>query len=287
MSQAALAIDGGMSDRTAFLHSAGPSKQRLSVWYVTFLLTMRDQSAHRTVLGIVPARGGSKGIVRKNIRLLGGKPLIAFTASVALNSAYLSRILLSTDDSEIAQIGKATGLDVPFVRPAELALDSTPMIEVVLHAIRWVQSHGEEYDAICLLQPTSPLRSAQTIDRCISLLWERDVESVVSVRPVPPEYNPHWVCFETPDGLLQPSIRDHDPIPARQQLPRAFHRDGSVFVAKTQTVIAHHSLFGTKTLGVVSPEQEAFDLDNEEQWESLERRLKAAREPARGGLSIG
>ncbi len=130
---------------------ARPSVQRLGVWYVTVLLTMREQKAQRTVLGIVPARGGSKGIAGKNIRLLDGKPLIAFTASAALKSAYLSRILLSTDDSEIAQIGKAAGLDVPFVRPVELALDSTPMIDVVLDAIRWVQNHGEEYDAICLL----------------------------------------------------------------------------------------------------------------------------------------
>jgi CMP-N,N'-diacetyllegionaminic acid synthase len=259
---------------------ARPSVQRLRVWYVTVLLTMREQKAQRTVLGIVPARGGSKGIARKNIRLLDGKPLIAFTASAALKSAYLSRILLSTDDSEIAQIGKAAGLDVPFVRPAELALDSTPMIDVVLDAIRWVQNHGEEYDAICLLQPTSPLRSALTIDRCISLLWERDVESVISVRPVPPEYNPHWVYFEAPDGLLQPSIGKREPIPVRQQLPPAYHRDGSVFVVRTHTVIADGSLYGAKTAGVVSPEEEAFDLDTEEQWKTLEERLKSAHETA-------
>jgi CMP-N,N'-diacetyllegionaminic acid synthase len=246
---------------------------------------MKDRSAQRAVLGIVPARGGSKGIARKNIRLLGGKPLIAYTASAALKSAYLSRVLLSTDDSEIAEIGKAAGLDVPFLRPAELALDSTPMIDVVLHAIRWVQSRGEEYDAICLLQPTSPLRSAHTIDRCISLLWEQDVESVISVQSVPPEYNPHWVYFEAPNGLLQLSTGESEPIPARQQLPPAYHRDGSVFVAKTQAVIAHGSLYGTKTVGVISPEQGAFDLDTEEQWESLERRLKSAHESQpQGGI---
>ncbi len=239
--------------------------------------SIKEQTSQHTVLGIVPARGGSKGIMRKNIRLLSGKPLIAYTASAAQNSACLSRVLLSTDDPEIAEIGKSVGLDVPFLRAAELALDSTPMIDVVLHVIRWAQSHGEHYDAICLLQPTSPLRSAETIDRCISRLWEREVDCVVSLRPVPPEYNPHWVYFETPEGLLKPSIGDGDPLPARQLLPAAYHRDGGVITAKTQSVLDHGSLYGAKMVGVLSPAYEACDLDTEEQWELLERKLKSVR----------
>jgi CMP-N,N'-diacetyllegionaminic acid synthase len=235
------------------------------------------QTSEPSVLGIVPARGGSKGIRRKNIRLLDGKPLLAYTAGAAQNSARLSRVLLSTDDPEIAEIGKSVGLDAPFFRPAELALDSTPMIEVVLHAIRWAQSQGEHYDAVCLLQPTSPLRSARTIDRCISRLWEGETDCVVSVRPVPAEYNPHWVYFETADGLLKPSTGDSDPIPARQMLPPAYHRDGSVFAAKTQSVLVHSSLYGTRTVGVLSPEDEACDLDTDEQWGLLERKLKSMR----------
>jgi CMP-N-acetylneuraminic acid synthetase len=236
---------------------------------------MKEKTSEHTVLGIVPARGGSKGIVRKNIRLLGGKPLIAYTASAAQKSACLSRVLLSTDDKEIAEIGKSVGLSVPFLRSAELALDSTPMIDVVLHAIRWAESQGEHYDAICLLQPTSPLRSAETIDRCISRLWEQDVDCVVSLRPVPPEYNPHWVYFETPEGFLKPSIGDSDPIPARQLLPAAYHRDGGVITAKTKSVLDKRSLYGAKTVGVLSPEDEACDLDTEEQWEVLELQLKS------------
>jgi CMP-N,N'-diacetyllegionaminic acid synthase len=232
-----------------------------------------------TVLGIVPARSGSKGIARKNIRPLSGKPLLAHTANAALNAANLSRVVLSTDDPEIAAVGKAAGLEVPFLRPPELALDSTPMIEVILHAIRWIQAGGQDYDAVCLLQPTSPLRSSGTIDRCISLLWECHVDSVISIRPVPSEYNPHWVYFATPEGLLQPSISEGPQIPCRQQLPSAYHADGSVFVARTQTVISQRSLKGKRTLGAVSPEQEAVDLDTEEQWQSLERRLKFSHEP--------
>jgi CMP-N-acetylneuraminic acid synthetase len=234
---------------------------------------MSTQGELRAVLGIVPARGGSKGIARKNARMLAGKPLLEYTASAALSARHLARTLLSTDDEEIAAIGQRTGLEVPFLRPAELAVDSTPMIDVVLHALRWVQRKGQEYDAVCILQPTSPLRSSATIDRCISVFWERDVDSVISVRPVPTAFNPHWVYFETHDGLLQPSVKDAPAIPCRQQLPTAYHADGSVFLARTQIVIADHTWKGKRLLGVPSPEHEAVDLDTEEQWQALQARL--------------
>ena len=238
---------------------------------------MKQSLAGRAVLGVIPARGGSKGIVGKNARWLAGKPLLAYTASAARKSRFLSRIVLSTDDPEIAELGRTEKLDVPFLRPAALAQDSSPMIEVVLHCIQWVQQHGEEYDAVCLLQPTSPLRSAGTIDRCISELWARDADCVVSVRPVPIEYNPHWVYFAGPDGALRLSTGESEPIPARQLMPAAYHRDGSVFVAKIPGVVERRSLYGERTIGVISPEAEACDLDTEEQWEVLEQKLKSVR----------
>ena len=227
----------------------------------------------RTVLGFVPARGGSKGIPRKNIRLLAGKPLLAYTAATALAARLLDRIILSTDDPEIAAIGEAAGLEVPFLRPAELAVDSTPMVDVVLHALHWLESERQRYDAVCILQPTSPLRTAATIDRCISLLWDREVDTVISVRPVPTEYNPHWVYFETSDGLLQPSMKNCAEVPCRQQLPAAYHADGTVFLTRTRTIIEYHTLKGGKLLGAISPEREAVDLDTEQQWQALDKSL--------------
>jgi CMP-N-acetylneuraminic acid synthetase len=155
-----------------------------------------------------------------------------------------------------------------------LALDSTPMIDVVLHAMEWSHGQGERYDAVCLLQPTSPLRSAKTIDRCISALFERKVDTVISVRPVPHEYNPYWVFFETSEGVLERSIRGQE-IPCRQQLPKAYHCDGSVYVVRTEVVVETHSLYGKKTVGVTSPQYEACDLDTEEQWALLERSLQS------------
>jgi CMP-N,N'-diacetyllegionaminic acid synthase len=233
----------------------------------------------RSVLGIVPARGGSKGIPRKNIRAMAGKPLLEYTARAALGAGSLSRILLSTDDPEIAAIGRAAGLEAPFLRPGELALDSTPMVQVVLHALEWVRSHGQDYDAICVLQPTSPLRSSASIDHCISLLWMHGVDSVISVRPVPPEYNPYWVYFGSPRGLLEPCIKDEE-ILCRQNLPPAYHPDGSVFVTKTEFVMAERSLRGKRTMGAISPADEAIDLDTDEQWRELEQKLKSTYQPA-------
>jgi CMP-N,N'-diacetyllegionaminic acid synthase len=153
------------------------------------------------------------------------------------------------------------------------------MLQVVLHAIAWVRACGLDYDAICVLQPTSPLRSAATIDRCVSLLWERDVDSVISVRPVPPEYNPHWMYFESSAGLLEPCINGAE-ITRRQELPQAYHPDGSVFVVKTEVVMREHSLKGKRVLGAVSPAEEAVDLDAEEQWRDLEQKLKSSVRPA-------
>jgi CMP-N,N'-diacetyllegionaminic acid synthase len=234
-------------------------------------------NAHPTpqgVLGIVPARGGSKSIPRKNVRSMAGKPLLEYTARAALSASSLSLVLLSTDDPQIAAIGKAAGLEAPFLRPAELSLDSTPMVQVVLHAIEWVQAHGLNFEAVCVLQPTSPLRSPATIDRCVGLLWAHDTDSVISVRPVPPEYNPHWVYFQSSAGLLVPSI-DGPEICCRQELPPACHPDGSVFVTRTQVVMRDHSLRGKRTFGAISPKEEAFDLDTDEQWRELEQRLQS------------
>jgi CMP-N,N'-diacetyllegionaminic acid synthase len=240
---------------------------------------MHAHTASHAVLGIIPARGGSKGIPRKNIRSLAGVPLLLYTARAALAATSLARVLLSTDDPEIAAVGRTAGLEAPYLRPAELSRDSTPMVQVVLHAIEWAQTCGLEYEAVCVLQPTSPLRSASTIDRCVALLWERDVDSVISVQPVPREYNPHWVYFESQTGLLEPSVGGAE-ITRRQDLPPAYHPDGSVFAVKTEVVIREHSLRGKRMVGGISPANEAADLDTEEQWRELEQRLKSLGQPA-------
>ncbi|MCI0533120.1 acylneuraminate cytidylyltransferase family protein, partial [bacterium] len=133
-------------------------------------------------LGIITARGGSKGIPRKNIKELMGKPLIAYTILAAKGSALLSRAIVSTDDAEIAEIARMHGADVPFMRPAELAEDASTSIAVVQHAVSWIRENENEiYDYVMILQPTSPLRTAEDIDACIKIADETHADSVMSM----------------------------------------------------------------------------------------------------------
>lgn len=227
------------------------------------------------VLGIIPARGGSKGVPRKNIKLLCGKPLLAYTAESALRSKLLSKVVLSTDDNEIAEIGKSLGLEVPFLRPAELAEDTVPTFDVVIHAVSHLGSQGEFYDAVCLLQPTNPLRRGEDIDACIELLETSGADSVISVLPVPHEYNPKWVYWQNENGGLGLSTGEDSPVPRRQDLPPAFHRDGSVYVTRRTVLEYFGNLFGSKVRGYEIGQQYSVNIDTYEDWELAAKLLNS------------
>jgi len=234
-------------------------------------------------LGVVPARSGSKRIPRKNVRLLSGRPLLAYTAEAALQARRLTSVILSTDDDAIAEIGRECGLDVPFVRPPELALDGTPMLDVVRHAVQMMEGLGEVFDAICLLQPTTPLRRPADIDACIALLEQSSADAVVTVLPVPTAYNPCWVYFRDPRGFLQLSTGGRDPIAGRHDLPPAFHREGSVYVTRRQVVLQQGSLYGERVLGYPLDPKECVNIDDPEDWKRAARLLRTRR--ARGGAT--
>lgn len=219
------------------------------------------------VLGLIPARGGSKGVPRKNVRLLAGKPLLAYTAEAALAAKRLARVILSTDDQEIAEVGKMFSVEAPFLRPAELAEDKTPTLPVVQHALRYVEENGDQFDAVCLLQPTNPLRQAADIDACIELMEQSGADSVVSVLPVPAEYNPHWVYFRNDNGSLRLSTGEASPIPRRQELPPAFHREGSIYVSRRDVVMKENSLYGTLVVGYEVDSARSVNIDTLEDWE--------------------
>jgi len=227
------------------------------------------------VIGIVTARGGSKGVPRKNIRALAGKPLLAWTAEAALRARRLERVVLSTDDAEIAAVGRSAGLEVPFMRPPELALDTTPTLPVIVHAIRALEAAGETIDAVALLQPTSPLRTSETIDRCIELLEARGADSAITVLPVPHVYNPHWVYIEGDNGALLIATGDATPIARRQDLPAAYHRDGAVFVVRRDVVIEHGSLYGARVVGLPGDPSSAIDIDTLDDWARAEAMIAA------------
>jgi len=234
------------------------------------------------VLGVIPARGGSKGIPRKNIRLLGGKPLLQYTAEAALAARRLARVVLSTEDAEIAEVGRRCGLEVPFLRPAELARDETPTLPVLRHAVERLEAAGDRYDAICLLQPTCPLRRPEDIDACIELLERTGADSAASLLPVPAEYHPHWVYFRSGDGFFRLSTGEAEPVPRRQSLPEAFHRDGSVYVVRRDVLLGQNSLYGCRMAGWLAEAARGVNLDGPEDWQRVEDLLRhaALRPPA-------
>lgn len=229
------------------------------------------------ILGIIPARGGSKGVPRKNIRLLGGRPLLAYTADAALGAKRLSRVVLSTDDEEIAHIGALLGLEVPFLRPADLAADSTPTLPVIEYTLNRLSENGESYDAVCLLQPTNPLRRATDIDNCIEVFCETGADSVVSVLRVPAEHDPEWVYRRNSDGFLTLASGRAAPPPRRQDLPEAFHRDGSVYITRTNVVLDEKSLYGSRIRAYEMLREFSLNIDTWEDWKKAERRIPIQR----------
>lgn len=218
------------------------------------------------VLGLIPARGASKGVPRKNIKDLCGKPLLAYTAESSLSATRLSRVVLSTEDEEIARVGLELGLDVPFLRPVDLAGDETPTYPVVLHALRELEMIGDRFDAVCLLQPTNPLRKAADIDECIELLERTGADSVFTVRRVPDEYNPKWVYWREAGDRMRLSTGESLPIPRRQELPPAYHRDGSVYVSRCCGLQSQGNLYGNDSRGYEIVGGHHVNIDTFHDW---------------------
>lgn len=227
------------------------------------------------VLAVIPARGGSKGIPRKNIRPLCGRPLLEYTIAAARQAQRLSRIVLSTEDEEIASVGRKLGVEVPFMRPVELARDDTPTLPVVIHAVETLEKQGDTFDAVCLLQPTHPLRTATDIDACVELLQTSQATSVVTVVSVPIKYNPHWVYFQDKQGYLRLSTGEAEPIPRRQLLPPAYCREGSVYVVRRDVLMTSRSLYGDRVLGVLIPDERSVNIDTMDDWNKVEQLLQS------------
>lgn len=218
------------------------------------------------VLAVIPARAGSKGVPGKNLRLLGGRPLLAWTADAALAARRLTRIVVSTESEAIAEIARRLGLEVPFRRPSSLAGDVTPMRRVVSHAIRWAERHDGRYDAICLLQPSVPFRAPGLVDACIDRFAVGDVDAVMSVRAVPARFNPHWVYETDGRGRLQLATGEAVPLPRRQLLPAAFYRDGAVYVLRPAVARPRAPFPGEQLAGFLNEEGPDVNIDGPEDW---------------------
>ena len=222
------------------------------------------------ILGLIPARAGSKGIPGKNIRILGHQPLIAYSINDGLASNALSKVAISTDGEEIAEIARQYGAEVPFMRPLELAQDRTPSIDVVIHALDFFEQKGEVFDAVCLLQPTSPFRPKGFVDACIQKFLDTNADSLISVLEVPHEYNPHWTFKMDGEGSLAIATGESTLIPRRQELPMAYHRDGSVYISKTSLIREKRVLVGAKTVGILSDKAYYANLDTPADWDKAE-----------------
>ena len=223
------------------------------------------------ILGLIPARGGSMGVPRKNIKLLGGIPLINYTINSALNCPLLSDVIVSTEDEEIAEISKKSGAKVSFIRPLELASNKAPSIDTIRHAINFFIALDETYDAVCLLQPTVPFRDSNDIDKAISIFSKNDSDSLISVQEIPHKFNPHWAFLESSESdHLKLATGGDQIISRRQDLPKAFFRDGSIYITKTQTILEDNSLYG-KNISYYHNKKDTINIDTLEDWALAEK----------------
>jgi len=213
------------------------------------------------VLGIVPARGGSKGIPRKNVALLAGKPLLAYTAEAALRAERLSRVVLSTEDDAIAEIGRRLGLDVPFLRDAALARDDTPGLPVIQDVVRRLEADGDVYDAVFTLQPTSPLRRAEDIDGPIGLLERTGADSVISFVSVGEKHPARMKYIDEAGRVVNPPFAEKFEGQRRQELPPIFLREGSVYLTRREVLMLHDSLQGRDCRAWIVPPERACNID--------------------------
>lgn len=214
-------------------------------------------------LCIIPARGGSKGVLRKNIRQLAGKPLIAWTIETALACPSLTRVIVSTDDQEIAEIARQYGAEVPLLRPAELAQDDTPDLPVYQHALSWLAEH-ECYrpDIVVWLRPTVPLRTVQDVEAALQQLIETGADCVRSVCPA--KHHPYWMKRLNGDRLV-PFVEGIDVARyyQRQLLPPVYRLNGAVDVTWCRTVMEKGLLYSGDVRGYVMPAGRSIDLDSE------------------------
>lgn len=213
------------------------------------------------VLGIIPARGGSKSIPSKNVAALRGRPLIAYTLDATTRSKTLTRTVVSTDDPTIAEVARSLGADVPFLRPADISNDDTPMLAVIQHSVAWLSKAGFEAEIIVLLQPTSPLRRPEDIDAAVQLLQSGDADTVVSVVEVPHQFTPQSL-MEIKDGFLVAGVAQSAPILRRQDKVRMYARNGPAVLAMRRSVFESDRLYGDRILPLVMPRERSVDVDD-------------------------
>ena len=213
-----------------------------------------------SILGLIVARGGSKSIPRKNIRPAGGKPLIAHTIEAALASGCLDRVILSTDDPEIAEVAEKYGAEVPFMRPAEMAGDASPVIDASLHAFQWLEKNEHYFPMFgMLLPPTSPLRTAGDIQKAVALAVERNADAVVGVTEA--DRHPYLMKKIDGQGRLSPFMDTPLSESRRQDLPPVYAINGAIYLVKRTVLQEQRSWCPAGALAYVMPAERSLDVD--------------------------
>jgi len=212
------------------------------------------------ILGVIPARGGSKGIPNKNLYNLNGKPLISYTIESAKQSKYLTRFIVSTDSEEIAQVAKQYSANVPFIRPAELATDKALSVDVMKHAISEMEHRdGHKYDFLVMLQPTTPLRLVGLIDKVIEKLIDTGCDTVITMVDVEAYHPARMYLIE--NDKLSPIMDERIPMKPRQELPSVYIRSGDVYACKRNIIFENNSLIGDDCRPYIIPSETAINID--------------------------
>lgn len=216
----------------------------------------------KTILALIPARGGSRGLPGKNMRPFCGKPLIAWSIEQALASNYIDKVIVSTDSAKIALIARRYGAEVPFMRPKALATDSAKSIDVIMHALNWLEKYdNQKYDLLMLLQPTSPLRTTGDINEALKLFAGKKAEAVVSICEA--EHNPLW-ANTLPKNMRMKGFLNHRIINKnRQELPEFYRLNGAIYLAYPEYLKRRKSFFGDSTYAYIMPKENSVDIDNE------------------------
>ena len=217
----------------------------------------------KSITVLIPARGGSKCIPRKNIRPFCGKPLLQWSIDAALAAACVAQVVVTTDDAEIAAVASAGGAEVPFLRPAELATDKAPGIAPVLHALEQLPKVSD----VLLLQPTSPLRTSDDIEVIVALRQQAACESAVSLTPS--SKHPAWMFSLSQEQRLEPLL-ELDEIVCRQQLSPAYVLNGSLYLASREFLLREQSFINAETIGYVMPPERSVDIDTPLDWQWAE-----------------
>jgi len=211
------------------------------------------------IIAIIPARGGSKGVSKKNIRLLAEKPLIHYTIHAAQNSNYVDHVIVSTDDDEIIKVASIKDVQV-IKRPSEIAGDDAPTIDAILHVLDNSDKLGLKPDLVVLLQPTSPFRAPSDIDAALDIFLQNDCDSVISV--VESTHPPFWNMV-VKGSYLQPLFDQESLRMRRQDLPKTYLPNGAIYIASAGTLKQTHSFYTTKTKPYIMPAERSLDIDSE------------------------